>query len=1055
MKKKTLLVGLASLLFPMSMAGQYSIYPIPQQQVAGTGCVSFTPTVNIVCEAGIDAATRARAEQVLTEHGLKVQFSAKASSKMSNLFIGIAGSKKAADKKAGKLKLSKQVFGVPGKFDRHVLALSDEGKQRAGLLILGEHTNAAFYALASLEQMLDNGTNGLPCVTLNDYADQKSRGLVEGYYGYPYSVEVKKDLMRFLMRHKMNTYLYGAKSDPYHSQYWKDPYPTTLTAEQVKHGWLSQDMVKEVSKMSEQTKVNFIWAIHPGDDFVYKTSAIDDIMAKFGKMHDLGVRQFAVFVDDVSIPDKDEDLKANADHLTMLQHAMEKKWNTPDALPTDTVRPLHFVPQIYCTGFAPNIDQYNRFFKALGKTPSYITVYTTGADVWSVPNSADLEQPKKQLGRDVAWWWNYPCNDNADGQIYPLDMYSIFVDMPAVADKSKLPPSLAGGLGIVSNPMQQGEVSKTPLFSVADYAWNTKAFDNKRSWEASFKAVLPGNEAAQKAYRFLAPYLSYNDTEELAGLAKSFKETGNSAQLLALMQQIQEHCATLMKLKDSPVKTEQLLYADLAPWLLKLHSMAQVSQGLVSTAASADNGSKRWESYIELLAQAEALSTKEEFKAYALEGMGNHISTSVRPSQPSQRTLLPLVDYLKLHALDNYLRQAPQTDAPRFVSNAAGAQGETEGTQTLAALLKAPLRLAPGEWAGIELPAPTQVAQIALQKGAAGKYTVVVSPNGKQWTRLNGTTTQPQGYVRYLGIANTGKRAVTLPAGKLPVALALPEATQVSEATIPNHTVWDDHNADKLHDGDYTTFTCLNRGQNLDDTYTLKLSKPQPIHRVRLALGTTNGDYMKEGCIQISADGKQWTNLNVLGTKDATFGIEHPQMEAYSYDAKWCDFDGEGREAQYVRFALNKLNDGKWLRVYELEVNGKGTFAQPHCQDGQTVGYPQTNDADPSSSTAKALKSGAQGELTYHFQNYSLLKEAVAYCNAKTMAGVRMEATRDLKNWVPVEAQATNGVVRIPLNGELADAVALRFVWSGNTAPAIHEIIEVAAEGLPAVKLAK
>ena len=67
-----------------------------------------------------------------------------------------------------------------------------------------------------LQHLLGAGLSG----SIKDYADQQQRGLVEGYYGYPYSLSVKKDLMRFMMRMKMNTYLYGAKSDPYHSEYW-------------------------------------------------------------------------------------------------------------------------------------------------------------------------------------------------------------------------------------------------------------------------------------------------------------------------------------------------------------------------------------------------------------------------------------------------------------------------------------------------------------------------------------------------------------------------------------------------------------------------------------------------------------------------------------------------------------------------------------------------------------------------------------------------------------------------------------------------------------------
>lgn len=1055
MNKKNLLAAVAALLFPLGAAAQYTIYPIPQQQLAGKERVSFTPTVNVVCEKGIDNATRERVKQVLAEHGLQATFGQRANAKLSNIWLGIAGSRGVADRRAERLKLPREVFAVQGKFDRHLLALANGGKQVAEVVILGEHTNAAFYALASLEQMLDAGTQHMACVTLADYADRQSRGLVEGFYGYPYTLEVKKDLMRFLMRYKMNTYLYGAKSDPYHSQYWKEPYPTELTPEQVKNGWLSQDMVRETSRMSEMTKVNFIWAIHPGDDFVYKPQVIDDIMGKFERMHSLGVRQFAVFVDDVSLPTKDEDLKANADHLTKLQQAIEKKWNYAGALPADTVRPLHFVPQIYCTGFAPDTTQYNRFFQALSHTPKYITVYTTGNDVWSVPNSADLEQPKKQLGSDVAWWWNYPCNDNADGQLFPLDTYANFGEMPAVVNDAKLPKVLKGGLGLVSNPMQQGEVSKIPLFSVANYAWNSEAFDNMTSWKAAFGAALPGNKPAQEAFCFLAPYLSYNDTEVLAELAEKYKKTGECKELVELVKTIEKHCGTLVALKDSKQQHEQLLYNDLAPWLLKLQTMARLTHELL-TNANGTNTADRWEAYTRLLAQAQGLATDEAYKAYALEGMGNKITTSVRPSQPSQKTLLPLVDYLTQHALDNYLNQQPVATAARCCSNAKVGSAVVTGKDTLALVLNGEVQLAAGQWAGIELPAPTRLTRPVLTGKLPKGSTLVMSANGKLWTKVTTTNLPVEGYVRYVGVANTGKRRATLKAGKLPFELLMPEATKVEADSIPNPTVWDDHNGAKMHDGDFNTFLCINRGQLVDDAYMLKLTKLQPIYRVRLALGTTNGDYMKKAKVQISADGKEWHDLEICGTTDTLFGVDHAQMEAYSYEATRCDFDGKGREAQYVRFVLKELNDGKWLRVYEMEVNGPGTYEQPNCEDGLKLGYLQTNDADPSTSTARARKQGDVGELIYHFSNYTLLNEVKLYCYPQTIKGVELAISTDLQNWMPVEAQLTNGVLTIPFNKTNNHAVALRLTWNGSVIPTIHEVVEVAsANAYPAIQLAK
>ena len=337
---------LATLMFAhvgTTLAQKYVIYPIPHWVGSYCGTLNLTPEANVVCESTIDRSTRNRLTNILAAHNITAVFDNTNTGNLT-LRLGTVGSGESVEAYAfDALGLNKKKLMTADKFDRHALSITEQG-----ITIVGEHTNAVFYALASLEQILEQATEStLKHITIYDYADQQNRGLVEGYYGYPYSVEVKKDLMRFMMRNKMNTYMYGAKSDPYHSQMWKDPYPTTITAEQEKNGWLTQDMVSELSEVSEATKVNFIWAIHPGNDFLGSNTVIDDIMSKFEKMHALGVRHFGVFVDDVSIPSSDADMQKNATRLTELQRAIENKWNKVGAAAEDTVRPLHFVPQIY------------------------------------------------------------------------------------------------------------------------------------------------------------------------------------------------------------------------------------------------------------------------------------------------------------------------------------------------------------------------------------------------------------------------------------------------------------------------------------------------------------------------------------------------------------------------------------------------------------------------------------------------------------------------------------------------------------------------------------
>lgn len=246
-------------------AGAYTIYPTPHQQIEQAGTVTLAGTVNVVCGKSIDQATRQRAEQVLKEHGLRCKWASAPKNGAANLLLGVNGDKGAADKAATSLRLSRAVFASP-KYDKHLLAVAGKGNA-ATIVILGENTDATFCGLASLEQMLDGRQGRLACVTIYDYADVKNRGIIEGYYGVPYSEEVTEDLFRFMARYKMNSYMYGAKSDLYHSQLWEKPYPLTITPEQKKIGMMTQDMMRNMAKVATANKVNFIWAIHPGTAF--------------------------------------------------------------------------------------------------------------------------------------------------------------------------------------------------------------------------------------------------------------------------------------------------------------------------------------------------------------------------------------------------------------------------------------------------------------------------------------------------------------------------------------------------------------------------------------------------------------------------------------------------------------------------------------------------------------------------------------------------------------------------------------------------------------------
>lgn len=1037
---------LSSLLFAAVLSGMggayaqknYEIYPVPQRQVVGSGLVSFSKSVTVVCEEAIDAATRRRAEQVLKEAGLDCTFAQEAPATGSVVYIGVNGSGGAADQRATALALDRTNLTKAGKFDRHLLALSDRNGS-AEVVIVGENSDAAFFALASLEQMIEHGTDHLPEVKLYDYADQQSRGLVEGYYGYPYSVAVKKDLMRFMMRMKMNTYMYGAKSDVYHSQKWEAPYPATLTPQQVKNGLLTQDMIRDIAKTSQDTKVNFIWAIHPGNSFVGDANVVNRIMNKYSRMYELGVRQFAVFVDDVGVPKSEADCKTNADHLTALQAAIDKKWNSASATPEARVRPLHFVPQVYTLSWVGEADR-KRFYNALSKTPDKITIYITGWGVWTVPNSNDLDVVRKELQRPAAWWWNYPCNDNADGQIYPSDMYYNFFEMPAVDNNAKMPKQLEHGLGIVSNPMQEGEVAKTALFSVADYAWNNAAFDNMKSWNASFSRILSSPEQ-QQAYKTIIPYLRWNDAEDMQQAIARFK-SGKTDKMKQLVERLLPAAETMLRLKDSSVENERLLYNDLAPWLLKLHAMLRIAGQMVEVAES-NEPEVRWEEYVKQLDRMADLDVNTDYTAYALEGLGSGISVSQRQSQPSQKYFYPFMNYLRENGLGRqpFGKGAEPVQAVSSVSSVSPRVVQQNGETYFNGVH---VSVPSGDFVGLTFAEPFTPAEMRIDATLLSEWAVQWSEDGKNWNRMRSTIWPEGKKMKYVVLINNQSETRTLTLTRSNFSVLLPQLPTLSAVDVPTDEVGEATNNQlgkrALIDGDPSTFFAGKRNQMKDDRYVVHLQKPTDVKDVRIYFGTKNGDQLQAGTVEASVDGKVWKQLHVAGSVARAGGMA--QSKPYADQVRYVDFEGDVPGANQVRLTVSSPIGNKWLRLYDVQVNTLYQAAQyaPAVVDGRGKAHPEVTDGKG----YNALTQAGGGELRYEIRTLAELKAVDIYWNPAVWTAAEkpeLEWTADGKTWQSL-GQLSAALTRVAA-AQMPEATALRLRWAGQQVPAVYQMVSV------------
>lgn len=348
-----------------------------------------------------------------------------------------------------------------------------------GVRIVGYDERGAFYGIQTLRQLLESpATAGvrLPYARIDDHPDLPNRGVVEGFYGTPWSHEVRLSLIDFYGRFKMNTYLYGPKDDPYHScPNWRLPYPEQEAAQ-----------IRELVEACRRNRVDFVWAIHPGQDIRWDETDYRNLVGKFERMYDLGVRSFAIFFDDISGEGTDP-RKQTALLNRLMEEFVEAKGD---------VAPLTVCPTDYSRLWANPTPQGSLAIYGETLHPA-VKVFWTGDVVCSDLTRETLSWVNSRIRRPAYFWWNFPVTDYVrhivlQGPTYGLDT--------TLSEREVC--------GIASNPMEHGEASKLALYGVADYAWNIAAYDALDNWERGLGELVP---EAREAYRTFAIHSA--DTE--------------------------------------------------------------------------------------------------------------------------------------------------------------------------------------------------------------------------------------------------------------------------------------------------------------------------------------------------------------------------------------------------------------------------------------------------------------------------------------------------------------------------------------------------------------
>lgn len=273
------------------------------------------------------------------------------------------------------------------------------------------------------------------------------RGVVEGFYGRPWSHEGRLGLLKLMGEVGLNTYVYGPKDDPYHHAKWREPYPEATAAQ-----------FRELLAAAKSAKVDFYWAVHLGDAFkdlsdAGKASEYAALFAKLESMYALGFRAFAAFFDDFG--GSDAALHAEIANR-IIADFLAKKGDCSDLL---------ICPHDYWG------DGSGDYCKTLGeRCDKSVRIIWTGPSICSdVPNDA-IAKVTANYRRPPFVWYNWPCNDFNRGKLVMGPLYGVGSEPLA---------------GFVVNPMEDLEASKLGICCAAEFAKDPAGYDAKAAWKRS------------------------------------------------------------------------------------------------------------------------------------------------------------------------------------------------------------------------------------------------------------------------------------------------------------------------------------------------------------------------------------------------------------------------------------------------------------------------------------------------------------------------------------------------------------------------------------------
>jgi hyaluronoglucosaminidase len=372
------------------------------------------------------------------------------------------------------------------------------------------------------------------------------RGVIEGFYGRPWSDEQRLDMIDFLAAHRFNTFLYSPKDDPFLRDRWREP-----------HGAEALRRLRAMVGRCQQNDVTAMVGVSPGLSMQYASA--DDrerLDAKVLGLLDAGVDHVALLFDDIP-----QQLQHRDDRSTFgtLAEAHADVANHVADLLADRQMPLAVCPTVYCG------DGDEEYVVTLGSLlDARVDLFWTGRAICAPAITAvEAVTFARAARRPPLYWDNYPVNDVAMVHEAHLGPY-----------RGRDPLLDRFSVGVLANAMEHVEASKLALATIADYLWSPADYEPGASWRRALGEVAGPDAAALECFAdtVLGSCLSGPDPVVLAGELERFEfelAYGDAAAARARLGEVASQLAGAAETLRSPHAHNPRLGEELRPWIDK------------------------------------------------------------------------------------------------------------------------------------------------------------------------------------------------------------------------------------------------------------------------------------------------------------------------------------------------------------------------------------------------------------------------------------------------------------------------------------------------------